>query len=162
MKTGLGRVFLWLAIWIVMSAARAAEPLPADNRQGDLEYQRQRDAEQRLRQQMEPSPNVQIPAAPTDDLANARLPEEQPCTVVDQLLLDVRPAEFTTRLIALKPFAAELKLQKGEKEANPRSLTRLTMLNVRQGDQLTLLARGEDANAALTCFQQLADERFGD
>ena len=27
---------------------------------------------------------------------------------------------------------------------------------------LTLLARGEDATAALTCFQQLAAERFGD
>ncbi|MNG25214.1 PTS-dependent dihydroxyacetone kinase, phosphotransferase subunit DhaM [compost metagenome] len=53
-------------------------------------------------------------------------------------------------------------MQKGDKEANPRSLTRLAMLNVRQGDRLTLLARGEDANAALACFQQLADERFGD
>jgi PTS hybrid protein len=74
--------------------------------------------------------------------------------------LHVRPA---ARLVAaLKPFAAELKLQKGDKEANPRSLTRLTMLNVRQGDTLALLARGEDASAALTCFQQLAAERFGD
>ncbi|MFA7827102.1 dihydroxyacetone kinase phosphoryl donor subunit DhaM [Aeromonas dhakensis] len=74
--------------------------------------------------------------------------------------LHVRPA---ARLVAaLKPFAAELKLQKGEKEANPRSLTRLTMLDVRQGDTLTLLARGEDAEAALACFQQLAAERFGD
>ncbi|MGL6394616.1 dihydroxyacetone kinase phosphoryl donor subunit DhaM [Aeromonas veronii] len=74
--------------------------------------------------------------------------------------LHVRPA---ARLVAaLKPFAAELKLQKGDKEANPRSLTRLAMLNVRQGDQLILLARGEDASAALACFQQLADERFGD
>lgn len=74
--------------------------------------------------------------------------------------LHVRPA---ARLVAaLKPFAAELKLQKGEKEANPRSLTRLTMLNVRQGDRLTLLARGEDADGALICFQRLADERFGD
>ena len=74
--------------------------------------------------------------------------------------LHVRPA---ARLVAaLKPFAAELKLQKGDKEANPRSLTRLAMLNVRQGDTLTLLARGEDATAALTCFQQLAAERFGD
>lgn len=74
--------------------------------------------------------------------------------------LHVRPA---ARLVAaLKPFAAELKLQKGEKEANPRSLTRLTMLDVRQGDRLTLLARGEDGEAALACFQQLAAERFGD
>ncbi|MNK69196.1 PTS-dependent dihydroxyacetone kinase, phosphotransferase subunit DhaM [compost metagenome] len=74
--------------------------------------------------------------------------------------LHVRPA---ARLVAaLKPFAAELKLQKGDKEANPRSLTRLAMLNVRQGDRLTLLARGEDADAALSCFQQLAAERFGD
>lgn len=74
--------------------------------------------------------------------------------------LHVRPA---ARLVAaLKPFATELKLQKGEKEANPRSLTRLTMLDVRQGDTLTLLARGEDAEAALACFQQLAAERFGD
>lgn len=74
--------------------------------------------------------------------------------------LHVRPA---ARLVAaLKPFAAELRLQKEDKEANPRSLTRLTMLNVRQGDRLILLARGEDAEAALACFQQLADERFGD
>ncbi|MER0500443.1 dihydroxyacetone kinase phosphoryl donor subunit DhaM [Aeromonas hydrophila] len=74
--------------------------------------------------------------------------------------LHVRPA---ARLVAaLKPFVAELRLQKEEKEANPRSLTRLTMLNVRQGDRLTLLARGEDAEAALACFQQLAAERFGD
>ena len=71
----------------------------------------------------------------------------------------MRPA---ARLVAaLKPFAAELKLQKGDKEANPR-LTRVTMLNVRQGDRLTLLGRGEDAEAALACFQQLAAERFGD
>ncbi len=74
--------------------------------------------------------------------------------------LHVRPA---ARLVAaLKPFAAELRLQKEEKEVNPRSLTRLTMLNVRQGDRLILLARGEDAEAALACFQQLAAERFGD
>ncbi|AGM45991.1 dihydroxyacetone kinase phosphoryl donor subunit DhaM [Aeromonas hydrophila] len=74
--------------------------------------------------------------------------------------LHVRPA---ARLVAaLKPFAAELRLQKEDKEANPRSLTRLTMLNVRQGDRLILLARGEDAEAALACFQQLALERFGD
>ncbi|TFF71986.1 HPr family phosphocarrier protein [Aeromonas taiwanensis] len=74
--------------------------------------------------------------------------------------LHVRPA---ARLVAaLKPFTAELKLQKGEKEANPRSLTRLTMLDVRQGDRLILLARGEDAEAALTSFKELAEARFGD
>ncbi|UNP88764.1 HPr family phosphocarrier protein [Aeromonas encheleia] len=74
--------------------------------------------------------------------------------------LHVRPA---ARLVAaLKPFAAELRLLRGDKEVNPRSLTRLAMLNVRKGDRLSLLARGEDADAALACFQQLADERFGD
>jgi PTS hybrid protein len=36
------------------------------------------------------------------------------------------------------------------------------MLDVRQGDRLILLARGEDAGAALSCFQQLARDRFGD
>lgn len=74
--------------------------------------------------------------------------------------LHVRPA---ARLVAaLKPFSAELKLQKGDREANPRSLTRLTMLDVRQGDRLILLARGEDAGAALDAFRQLAEVRFGD
>lgn len=74
--------------------------------------------------------------------------------------LHVRPA---ARLVAaLKPFSAELKLQKGYREANPRSLTRLTMLDVRQGDRLILLARGEDAGAALDAFRQLAEVRFGD
>lgn len=74
--------------------------------------------------------------------------------------LHVRPA---ARLVAaLKPFSAELKLQKGDREANPRSLTRLTMLDVRQGDRLILLARGEDAGAALDAFRQLAEVCFGD
>ena len=36
------------------------------------------------------------------------------------------------------------------------------MLDVRQGDRLILLARGEDAGAALDAFRQLAEVRFGD
>lgn len=74
--------------------------------------------------------------------------------------LHVRPA---ARLVtALKPFNAELQLQKGQQQVNPRSLTRLSMLNVRQGDSLILHAKGDDAKAALACFTQLAADRFGD
>ncbi|WP_426697616.1 dihydroxyacetone kinase phosphoryl donor subunit DhaM [Aeromonas hydrophila] len=98
--------------------------------------------------------DVEVAPAPDDGWQRCEVVVDNPHG------LHVRPA---ARLVAaLKPFAAELRLQKEEKEANPRSLTRLTMLNVRQGDRLTLLARGEDAEAALACFQQLADERFGD
>lgn len=106
-----------------------------------------------------------LPASAPQDTADPTPAAEQGwlrCEVVVENAhgLHVRPA---ARLVAsLKPFTAELKLQKGEKEANPRSLTRLAMLDVRQGDRLTLLARGEDAEAALACFRQLADERFGD
>lgn len=74
--------------------------------------------------------------------------------------LHVRPA---ARLVAaLKPFTAELRLLKGGKEANPRSLSRLALLDVKRGEVLTLQARGPDAEAALTCFRLLAAERFGD
>ncbi|MEW7866150.1 dihydroxyacetone kinase phosphoryl donor subunit DhaM [Aeromonas diversa] len=74
--------------------------------------------------------------------------------------LHVRPA---ARLVAaLKPFNAELRLCKGEQEANPRSLSRLALLDVKRGDTLTLFARGGDASLALMAFRQLAADRFGD
>ncbi|MHA6999780.1 dihydroxyacetone kinase phosphoryl donor subunit DhaM [Aeromonas schubertii] len=74
--------------------------------------------------------------------------------------LHVRPA---ARLVAaLKPFNAELRLCKGDQEANPRSLSRLALLDVKRGDTLTLYARGGDGALALMAFRQLAAERFGD
>lgn len=96
------------------------------------------------------------PAAPAD--AEPWL--ECAVTIDNQHGLHVRPAAKLAA--ALRPFTAEVWLRRGEKEVNPRSLSRLAMLDVRKGDQLTLRARGQDAAEVVSCFRQLAAERFGE
>ncbi|MGY3859953.1 dihydroxyacetone kinase phosphoryl donor subunit DhaM [Aeromonas intestinalis] len=74
--------------------------------------------------------------------------------------LHVRPA--AKLVAALKPFDAELTLYKGEKGINPRSLTRLAMLDVRCGDEIELRASGPEAEQAIQAFKAVAEGRFGE
>lgn len=74
--------------------------------------------------------------------------------------LHVRPA--AKLVAALKPFDAELTLYKGEKGINPRSLTRLAMLDVRCGDEIELRASGPEAEQAIQAFKAVAESRFGE
>ena len=112
LKTPLAATFLTAAM--VMAFATASAPLHAQTPvqpqerlpQSELEYQRQREAEERLRRQMETQPDVRLPIPVTDDPANARLPEERPCVTVDALELDVRPAALSDHFATLKHAAA--------------------------------------------------------
>ena len=81
-------------------------------------------------------------------------------TVVNPHGLHARPAARLVR--ALAPFDAEMRLEKTGKFADPRRLNEIATLQVRQGDEVTLYAAGEDANAALQAFRALAAENFAE
>ena len=79
-------------------------------------------------------------------------------TVADPHGLHARPA---ARLVgALAPFDAEMRLEKSGRFVDPRRLSDIAALQVRQGDEITLYATGKDAEAALQAFRILAAERF--
>lgn len=74
--------------------------------------------------------------------------------------LHVRPA---SRLIAaLSGFNADLLLEKNGKCIKPDSLNQIALLQVHCGDTIRLIARGPEADAALTAFTDLAKTRFGE
>lgn len=74
--------------------------------------------------------------------------------------LHVRPA---SRLVqTLSAFRANMLLEKNGKCVIPESINQVALLQVRCNDTLRLIAKGEDADAALAAFRQLAEENFGE
>ena len=86
--------------------------------------------------------------------------EQISLTVRNRLGLHARPAaRFVT---TAGRFAADVRIRKGDKEANAKSINQVAILGVRQGDVITVSAGGPDAAAALAALQALADDNFGD
>lgn len=74
--------------------------------------------------------------------------------------IHVRPA---SRLVStLSGFDADMWLEKNGKCVVPDSLNQIALLQVRCNDTLRLIAKGEQADAALAAFKQLAAENFGE
>ncbi|WP_424680630.1 HPr family phosphocarrier protein, partial [Escherichia coli] len=55
--------------------------------------------------------------------------------------LHVRPAATLVEL--LSKFRADYQLIKGDRRINPLSLNQLSLIQIRQGDEITLIASGE-------------------
>lgn len=83
---------------------------------------------------------------------------------VDNLLgLHARPAAKFVQTAAR--FHADVRLEDLTNErgpANAKSMNAVTTLGVLRGHQIKIVARGMDAQAALTALQALADANFGD
>lgn len=74
--------------------------------------------------------------------------------------IHVRPA---SKLVStLSGFNADMLLEKNGKCVVPDSLNQIALLQVRCNDTLRLIAKGEQADEALTAFKQLAAENFGE
>ena len=81
-------------------------------------------------------------------------------TVRNKLGLHARPAaRFVT---TAGRYAADVRVAKGDKTANGKSINQVAILGVRQGDVIDVTANGPDAAAALAALQELADDNFGD
>lgn len=97
------------------------------------------------------------PSSPASFLANA---QELRLIVPNRLGLHARPA---ARFVSTaNQFAAEIRVAKGNKLANAKSINQVATLGVRQGDEIVISAQGDSAQAALAALQALADANFGD
>jgi len=74
--------------------------------------------------------------------------------------LHARPAAVLANLA--KKFKAELRLQKGDEQANAKSVVAIMGLEVGCGDKVVLIAKGEDADAAISTLTPLLWEGLGD
>jgi len=74
--------------------------------------------------------------------------------------LHARPAAVLANLA--KKFKADLRLQKGDRAANAKSVVAIMGLEIGYGDKVTLIARGDDADAAVETLTPLLWEGLGD
>ena len=70
--------------------------------------------------------------------------------------LHARPAAQFVKTAA--KFRSAVKVLKGETEANGRSITSILFLDARNGDEITIVAEGEDAREAVEALTRLANE----
>lgn len=74
--------------------------------------------------------------------------------------LHVRPA--ATLVEVLSAYQADYQLIKGNRRINPLSLNQLSLIQIRQGDEITLIASGEQEDEAIEAFLTLAKNGFGE
>lgn len=74
--------------------------------------------------------------------------------------LHVRPASALVEV--LSAFQADYQLIKGDRRINPLSLNQLSLIQIRQGDEITLIASGKQEDDAITAFLALAENGFGE
>ncbi|MEQ4925504.1 dihydroxyacetone kinase phosphoryl donor subunit DhaM [Proteus hauseri] len=74
--------------------------------------------------------------------------------------LHVRPAATLVEL--LSTFQADYQLIKGDRRINPLSLNQLSLIQIRKGDEIILIASGEQEDEAIAAFLKLAENGFGE
>jgi phosphocarrier protein HPr len=84
----------------------------------------------------------------------------QPVTICNRLGLHARAAARFVQLASR--FESDIKIIKGEKEVNGKSIMGVMMLAAGVGAALELVASGGDEADALAQLQQLIDNRFGE
>jgi phosphocarrier protein FPr len=81
-------------------------------------------------------------------------------TIPNKLGLHARPAALFVAKAA--EFQSNILVFKADKKANAKSINQIAMLGARQGDEIRIVAAGDDAAEALSALQDLANDNFGD
>lgn len=81
-------------------------------------------------------------------------------TIVNKLGLHARAAARFVQ--AASGFDAEIKLARGSREVNGKSIMGVMMLAAGKGTQLDILAQGPDADRAVAQLEALVADRFGE
>jgi phosphotransferase system HPr (HPr) family protein len=76
-------------------------------------------------------------------------------TLTNDVGLHARPAALFVQKAST--FTSNIRVGKGDAEANGKSLLSLLKLDVRSGDTVTVTAEGEDADEALPALRELAE-----
>ncbi len=81
-------------------------------------------------------------------------------TIVNRLGLHARAA---AKLVTLASrFGSEIKIQRGQRVVNGKSIMGVMMLAASKGTQIELCAFGDDAEEALERLAELISQRFGE
>ena len=81
-------------------------------------------------------------------------------TIINKLGLHARAAAKFVTLASL--FESEIRVQRGKKEVNGKSIMGVMMLAASQGTNLRITATGPDEEEALRQLEALIQERFGE
>ncbi|MEW9799027.1 HPr family phosphocarrier protein [Alteromonas sp. CYL-A6] len=85
---------------------------------------------------------------------------EKTLTIVNKLGLHARAA---TQLVQLtNQFDAQVTLVKGDKQADASSVLGLMMLESHQGEQVTVISEGSDADKAMDAIEALIVGKFNE
>jgi phosphocarrier protein FPr len=79
--------------------------------------------------------------------------ESAPMVIASETGLHARPAAAVAA--AARRFTSDLRLLKGDREANARSVVSIMTLEVAGGDTVSVVARGEDAGAAVAAIVEI-------
>lgn len=78
--------------------------------------------------------------------------------IINKLGLHARAAAKLVETVA--PFKSSIRIGRGERLVEARSIMALLMLGAGQGSQLSLQVSGDDAEAAVAAIQSLLARRF--
>jgi phosphocarrier protein FPr len=81
-------------------------------------------------------------------------------TINNRLGLHARPAAQFVR--TANQFTADVRVNKGSRRANAKSINEVAMLDARQGEAIEIIATGTDADQALAALKALVDDNFGE
>ncbi|MTI49315.1 HPr family phosphocarrier protein [Sporosalibacterium faouarense] len=74
--------------------------------------------------------------------------------------IHARPASLLVKEAA--KFKSQIKLIKGEKEYNAKSIMGILSMGAQKGDNITFQAEGEDETQAIKALETLVDNNFGE
>ncbi|MEJ5202947.1 MAG: HPr family phosphocarrier protein [Anaerolineales bacterium] len=86
--------------------------------------------------------------------------EQISLTVLHPVGLHARPA--TLFVETAKRFQSTVKVRKGEKEVNAKSILSVLSLGVKMNDEIILTAEGTDEEAVLQAMKELILSNFGE
>ena len=84
----------------------------------------------------------------------------EPITIPNPTGLHARPAAVLSTMA--KQYTSTIHLQRGDTQANARSVTSIMGLQVEHGDRVTLVAKGADAKAAITALSEAVSAGLGE
>ena len=86
--------------------------------------------------------------------------KEKEIVIENKLGLHARPASQFVQLTS--KFASDIILKRGAEEVNGKSIMGVLMLAAPRGTRIKVIARGEDAEEALTRIEELVVNKFGE
>ena len=83
-------------------------------------------------------------------------------TIVNERGLHARASAKLVEVASRWPDTTEVRVAKGDREVDGRSILDLMMLGAARGDEIELIVEGEDAPAAMAELSQLVETGFGE